>query len=52
MYTNVFDEFFFSCFTDFRDSKMFKEAPEDIIHLLAHEDVTVNAHQFCIIDEV
>ncbi|XP_026731422.1 gamma-glutamyl hydrolase A-like [Trichoplusia ni] len=36
---------------DFRDSKMFKEAPEDILHLLAHEDVTVNAHQFCIIDE-
>ncbi|XP_059053807.1 gamma-glutamyl hydrolase A-like [Achroia grisella] len=36
---------------DFRDSKMFKDAPEDIITLLATEDVTVNAHQFCIVDE-
>lgn len=31
---------------------MFKETPEDILELLKNEDVTVNAHQFCIIDEV
>ncbi|CAB3259860.1 unnamed protein product [Arctia plantaginis] len=36
---------------DFRDSKMFKNAPKDIIYLLNHENVTVNAHQFCIVDE-
>ncbi|CAH0694164.1 unnamed protein product [Spodoptera exigua] len=36
---------------DYRTSKMFKEAPEDILELLENEDVTVNAHQFCIIDE-
>lgn len=31
---------------------MFKDAPKDIIYLLKHENVTVNAHQFCIVDEV
>ncbi|KAM3966326.1 gamma-glutamyl hydrolase A [Aphomia sociella] len=36
---------------DYRDSKMFKEAPEDVLTLLDNEDVTVNAHQFCIVDE-
>ncbi|XP_075978710.1 gamma-glutamyl hydrolase A-like isoform X2 [Anticarsia gemmatalis] len=36
---------------DFRSSKMFKNAPEDVINLLKNEDVTVNAHQFCIVDE-
>lgn len=36
---------------DFRSSKMFKNAPEDIITLLKNEDVTVNYHQFCILDE-
>ncbi|XP_013190722.2 gamma-glutamyl hydrolase [Amyelois transitella] len=36
---------------DFRDSKMFRDAPDDIINLLATEKVTVNAHQFCIVDE-
>ncbi|CAK1586217.1 unnamed protein product [Parnassius mnemosyne] len=36
---------------DFRTSKMFAEAPEDIIQILANEDVTVNAHHFCIVDK-
>ncbi|XP_072947625.1 gamma-glutamyl hydrolase-like isoform X2 [Epargyreus clarus] len=36
---------------DFRSSKMFKNAPEDVIQLLANEDITVNVHQFCIVDE-
>lgn len=31
---------------------MFKQAPDDIVDILTHDDVTVNAHQFCIIDEV
>lgn len=31
---------------------MFREAPEDIVDLLVNEDVTVNAHQFCVLDEV
>ncbi|XP_073965535.1 gamma-glutamyl hydrolase A-like isoform X2 [Choristoneura fumiferana] len=37
--------------SDFRESKMFSGASDDIIHLLATEDVTVNAHQFCIVDD-
>ncbi|XP_053606829.1 gamma-glutamyl hydrolase-like [Plodia interpunctella] len=36
---------------DFRTSKMFKDAPVEIIKLLATEHVTVNAHQFCIVDD-
>ncbi|XP_063632663.1 gamma-glutamyl hydrolase A-like [Cydia splendana] len=36
---------------DFRDSKMFKDADEDVVEILATQDVTVNAHQFCIVDE-
>ncbi|XP_013172012.1 PREDICTED: gamma-glutamyl hydrolase A-like [Papilio xuthus] len=36
---------------DYRSSKMFKQAPEDIVDILANEDVTVNAHQFCIVDK-
>ncbi|XP_022829810.1 gamma-glutamyl hydrolase A-like isoform X1 [Spodoptera litura] len=36
---------------DYHTSKMFKETPEDILELLKNEDVTVNAHQFCINDE-
>ncbi|XP_026762445.1 gamma-glutamyl hydrolase A-like isoform X1 [Galleria mellonella] len=36
---------------DFRDSKMFKNAPQDLVDLLAYYDITVNAHQFCIVDE-
>lgn len=36
---------------DYRTSKMFKEASEDVLDILINEDVTVNAHQFCIIDE-
>ncbi|XP_047504186.1 gamma-glutamyl hydrolase A-like isoform X4 [Pieris napi] len=36
---------------DFRSSKMFKDATEDIIRILETEDITVNAHQFCILDE-
>ncbi|XP_068618378.1 gamma-glutamyl hydrolase-like [Battus philenor] len=36
---------------DFRSSKMFRDAPANVIHILAHEDVTINAHQFCIVDK-
>ncbi|XP_026486942.1 gamma-glutamyl hydrolase A-like isoform X1 [Vanessa tameamea] len=36
---------------DYRSSKMFKETPLDIINILKTKDVTVNAHQFCIVDE-
>lgn len=31
---------------------MYKEADDDVIELLANENITVNAHQFCIVDEV
>lgn len=31
---------------------MFKDAPENVVDILANEDVTVNAHQFCIVDKV
>ncbi|XP_073947292.1 gamma-glutamyl hydrolase A-like isoform X2 [Choristoneura fumiferana] len=37
--------------SDFRNSKMYKEADDDVIELLANEEITVNAHQFCIVDE-
>ncbi|KAM3966442.1 gamma-glutamyl hydrolase A-like [Aphomia sociella] len=36
---------------DFHGSKMFKNAPQDIIDLLANSNLTANFHQFCIIDE-
>ncbi|XP_041987981.1 gamma-glutamyl hydrolase A-like [Aricia agestis] len=36
---------------DFRSSKMFSESSADVVDILAHDDVTVNAHQFCIFDE-
>ncbi|XP_049874002.1 gamma-glutamyl hydrolase A-like isoform X2 [Pectinophora gossypiella] len=36
---------------DFRRSKMFAGAPADVIEMLANENITVNAHQFCIVDE-
>ncbi|XP_045495982.1 gamma-glutamyl hydrolase A-like [Colias croceus] len=36
---------------DFRTSKMYKDASNDVINILSNEDVTVNAHQFCIVDE-
>ncbi|VVC96336.1 gamma-glutamyl hydrolase A-like [Leptidea sinapis] len=36
---------------DFRTSRMFKGASDDIIEILANDSVTVNAHQFCIVDE-
>lgn len=31
---------------------MFGRTPEDIVDILKNEDVTVNAHQFCIVDDV
>lgn len=31
---------------------MFANIPEDISQILLNEEVTVNAHQFCITDEV
>ncbi|VVD01305.1 unnamed protein product [Leptidea sinapis] len=34
-----------------RTSKMFRIAPNDIMTILATENVTVNAHQFCIVDD-
>ncbi|XP_028039007.1 gamma-glutamyl hydrolase A-like, partial [Bombyx mandarina] len=37
--------------SDFRSSKMFREVPEDVADILANQDVTINAHQFCIVDE-
>nr|XP_021181477.2 gamma-glutamyl hydrolase A [Helicoverpa armigera] len=36
---------------DYQSSKMFREAPEQVTKVLENENVTVNAHQFCIIDE-
>lgn len=38
--------------SDYYTSKMFKEAPTDIIDILKNKEVTVNYHQFCIVDEV
>ncbi|KAJ2944337.1 hypothetical protein O0L34_g18340 [Tuta absoluta] len=32
-------------------SKMFKGVPQNILQVLANEEVTVNAHQFCIVDK-
>ncbi|XP_030034940.2 gamma-glutamyl hydrolase A isoform X1 [Manduca sexta] len=36
---------------DFRKSKMFRDAPDNLVNILANENVTVNQHQFCIVDE-
>ncbi|XP_013190528.2 gamma-glutamyl hydrolase A isoform X2 [Amyelois transitella] len=36
---------------DFRDSKMFRKAQEDVVTSLANENITVNYHQFCIMDK-
>ncbi|CAH2091183.1 unnamed protein product [Euphydryas editha] len=36
---------------DYRSSKMFKGTPSDIIEILKTKNVTVNSHQFCIVDE-
>ncbi|KAL0871974.1 hypothetical protein ABMA27_004415 [Loxostege sticticalis] len=36
---------------DFRSSKMFKNINNDIDRMLAHENITANAHQFCVLDE-
>ncbi|CAH0729721.1 unnamed protein product, partial [Brenthis ino] len=36
---------------DYYTSKMFKEAPSDVIDILKNKEVTVNYHQFCIVDE-
>ncbi|XP_053606790.1 gamma-glutamyl hydrolase A-like isoform X1 [Plodia interpunctella] len=36
---------------DFRDSKMYRKAEEDVITWLANENITVNYHQFCILDK-
>ncbi|KAL4707705.1 hypothetical protein ACJJTC_014886 [Scirpophaga incertulas] len=37
--------------SDFRSSKMFSGTTKDIIDILSSENVTVNAHQFCIVDQ-
>ncbi|XP_028170227.1 gamma-glutamyl hydrolase A-like [Ostrinia furnacalis] len=36
---------------DFRKSKMFSDTPDDVIDILKNEEVTINAHQFCIVDD-
>ncbi|XP_061378170.1 gamma-glutamyl hydrolase A-like isoform X2 [Danaus plexippus] len=36
---------------DYRSSKMFRGASEKVIDVLKNQNVTVNAHQFCIMDE-
>ncbi|XP_023936690.1 gamma-glutamyl hydrolase A isoform X2 [Bicyclus anynana] len=36
---------------DFRKSKMFHDAPRDIIDILKNKNVTVNVHRYCIVDE-
>ncbi|VVD01306.1 unnamed protein product [Leptidea sinapis] len=36
--------------SDFRSSKLFKDAPEDVVQILANEDVTINVHRYCILD--
>ncbi|KAI5645421.1 peptidase c26 domain-containing protein [Phthorimaea operculella] len=36
---------------NFQSSKMFKDVPQNILEVLANEEVTVNAHQFCIVDK-
>ncbi|CAH2244355.1 jg25307 [Pararge aegeria aegeria] len=36
---------------DYRMSKMFRETPEDILDILKNQHVTVNVHQFCILDD-
>lgn len=38
--------------TDFRDSKLFGKAPQDVVNILSTEPVTANFHQFCITKEV
>ncbi|XP_041986752.1 gamma-glutamyl hydrolase A-like isoform X2 [Aricia agestis] len=35
---------------DFRRSKMYRDAPEYVVDILSSDDVTANAHQFCILD--
>ncbi|XP_059054011.1 gamma-glutamyl hydrolase A-like [Achroia grisella] len=35
---------------DLRDTKMYKNTPQDIVNLLATKDITVNYHQYCIVD--
>ncbi|KAJ2944338.1 hypothetical protein O0L34_g18340 [Tuta absoluta] len=36
---------------DFKISKMFKSSPQDMLELLATENVTVNSHHFCVEDQ-
>ncbi|XP_071050371.1 gamma-glutamyl hydrolase B-like isoform X2 [Onthophagus taurus] len=36
---------------DFRKSKLFSEAPEEIIEILTNQNVTYNSHQFCLTEE-
>ncbi|CAG9088040.1 unnamed protein product [Plutella xylostella] len=46
-YTNMPLEFT----DDFKDSKMFQPASNHVVDTLSKYNVTVNAHQFCILDE-
>lgn len=36
---------------DFRKSRMFADTPDEIIEILASEDVTANFHQYCITEQ-
>ncbi|CAK1556228.1 unnamed protein product [Leptosia nina] len=36
---------------DFRSSKMYKDITDEQVKTLVNEDVTVNSHQFCILDK-
>jgi hypothetical protein len=37
---------------DFQSSRMFQNAPENIVKILANESVTANFHQFCVTEKV
>lgn len=36
---------------DFRTSRMFAKAPEDVVEILSNEPVTPNFHQFCVTEQ-
>ena len=38
--------------TDYNSSKLFAEAPKDILDILVSQDVTANFHHFCVTEAV
>lgn len=36
---------------DFRNSRLFEKAPEDVVKILANEPVTPNFHQYCVTEQ-